>query len=68
MKRTLWLLVLAAEVIILAAMLLADFGVISVNLDPLSAKSIILHVTAVAVIAAAIIGLKKTDVFTYYEC
>ena len=41
-------------------MLLADFGVISVNLDPLSAKSIILHVTAVAVIAAAIIGLKKT--------
>ena len=35
MKRTLWLLVLAAEVIILAAMLLADFGVISVNLDPL---------------------------------
>lgn len=60
MRRTLWLLVLAAEIIILAAMLLADFGVISSGVAPLSAKSIILHVTAVAVIAAAIIALKKS--------
>ena len=60
MKRTLWIIVLAAEVLILAAMLLADFGVIGANTDPLSAKGIIMHITAVAVIIAAFIGLKKS--------
>lgn len=60
MKRTFWILVLAAEVIILAAMLMADFGVISANTDPLSARGIIMHVTAVAVIIASFIGLKKS--------
>lgn len=60
MRRTLWLLVLAAEVIIFACMLLADFGIISVSIDPLSAKSIILHITAVIVIVASVIALKKS--------
>ena len=54
------LLIIAAEVILLAAMLLADFGVIGANTDPLSAKGIIMHITAVAVIIAAFIGLKKS--------
>lgn len=60
MKRMLWIFVLAAEVIILAAMLLADFGVIGSNTDPLSARGIMLHITAVAVIIASFIGLKKS--------
>ena len=60
MKRTFWIFVLAAEVIILAAMLLADFGVIGSNTDPLSARGIMLHITAVAVIIVSFIGLKKT--------
>ena len=60
MKRMLWIFVLAAEVIILAAMLLADFGVIGSNTDPLSARGIMLHITAVAVIIVSLIGLKKT--------
>ena len=60
MKRPLWIFVLAAEVIILAAMLLADFGVIGSNTDPLSARGVMLHITAVLVIIASFIGLKKS--------
>ena len=60
MKRMLWIFVLAAEVIILAAMLLADFGVIGSNSDPLSARGIMLHITAVAVIIVSFIGMKKS--------
>ena len=60
MKRMLWIFVLAAEVIILAAMLLADFGVIGSNTDPLSARGVLLHVTAVAVIIVSFIGMKKS--------
>ena len=60
MKRSFWVFVLAAEAIILAAMLLADFGVIGSNTDPLSARGILLHITAVVVIVASFIGLKKS--------
>ncbi len=60
MKRMFWIFVLAAEVIILAAMLLADFGVIGSNTDPLSARGIMLHITAVAVIIVSFIGMKKS--------
>ena len=60
MKRMLWIFVLAAEVIILAAMLLADFGVIGSNTDPLSARGVMLHITAVAVIIVSFIGMKKS--------
>ena len=60
MKRSLWIFVLAAEVIILAAMLLADFGVIRSNTDPLSARGVMLHITAVIVIIASLIGLKRS--------
>ena len=60
MKRSFWVFVLAAEAIILAAMLLADFGVIGSNTDPLSARGILLHITAVVVIIVSFIGLKKS--------
>lgn len=60
MRRQFWVFVLAAEAIIFAAMLLADFGVISANIDPLSARGVILHITAVVVIIASFIGLKKS--------
>ena len=60
MKRMFWIFVLAAEVIILAAMLLADFGVIGSNTDPLSARGIMLHITAVAVIIVSFIEMKKS--------
>lgn len=60
MKRMFWIFVLAAEVIILAATLLADFGVIGSNTDPLSARGIMLHITAVAVIIVSFIGMKKS--------
>lgn len=60
MKRMFWIFVLAAEVIILAAMLLADFGVIGSNTDPLSTRGIMLHITAVAVIIVSFIGMKKS--------
>ena len=60
MKRMFWIFVLAAEVIILAAMLLADFGVIGSNTDPLSARGIMLHITAVAVIIVSFIGMQKS--------
>ena len=60
MKRMFWIFVLAAEVIILADMLLADFGVIGSNTDPLSARGIMLHITAVAVIIVSFIGMKKS--------
>ena len=60
MKRMFWIFVLAAEVIILAAMLLADFGVIGSNTDLLSARGIMLHITAVAVIIVSFIGMKKS--------
>ena len=60
MKRMFWIFVLAAEVIILAAMLRADFGVIGSNTDPLSARGIMLHITAVGVIVASLIGLRRS--------
>ena len=60
MQSMFWIFVLAAEVIILAAMLLADFGVIGSNTDPLSARGIMLHITAVAVIIVSFIGMKTS--------
>lgn len=40
MKKQLWLILIAVEVLILFAMLLADFGVIHASVAPLSPKSI----------------------------
>ena len=61
MKKQLWLILIAVEVLILFAMLLADFGVIQASVAPLSPKSIILHITTVVIIFACIEAYKKSD-------
>lgn len=61
MKKQLWLILIAVEVLILFAMLLADFGVIYASVAPLSPKSIILHITTVVIIFACIEAYKKSD-------
>ena len=61
MKKQLWLILIAVEVLILFAMLLADFGVIHASVAPLSPKNIILHITTVVIIFACIEAYKKSD-------
>ena len=61
MKKQLWLILIAVEVLILFAMLLADFGVIHASVAPLSPKSIILLITTVVRIFACIEAYKKSD-------
>ena len=61
MKKQLWLILIAVEVLILFAMLLADFGVIHSSVAPLSPKSVILHITTVVIIFACIEAYKKSD-------
>lgn len=61
MKKQLWLILIAVEVLILFAMLLADFGVIRSAAAPFSPKSIMLHITTVVVIFACIEAYKKSD-------
>ena len=54
-------LLLAAEVILLAAMLLADFGIIPSKIAPLSTKSIMMHLTVVIIITGSLIAIKRAD-------
>lgn len=54
-------LLLAAEVILLLAMLLADFGIIPSKIDPLSTKSIMMHLTVVIIIIGSLIAIKRAD-------
>lgn len=61
MKKQLWLILIAVEVLILIAMLLADFGLIRTVTAPLSPRSIILHITTVVIIFACIEAYKKSD-------
>ena len=55
------LLRMAAEVIWLAAMLLADFGILPSRIDPLSTKSISMHLTVVIIIVGSLISIKRAD-------
>ena len=55
------LLIIAAEVILLAAMLLADFGILPSNVDPLSTKSIMMHLSVVIIIVGSLIAIKRAD-------
>ena len=55
------LLIIAAEVILLAAMLLADFGILPRRIDPLSTKSIMMHLTVVIIIIGSLIAIKRAD-------
>ena len=61
MKKQLWLILIAVEVLILFAMLLADFGLIRTATAPLSPRSIILHITTVVIIFACRLIRKATD-------
>ena len=54
-------LLLAAEVILLAAMLLADFGIIPSKIDPLSTKSIMMDLSVVIIIIGSLIAMKRAD-------
>ncbi len=60
MKRKIWLILIAVEVLILFAMILADFGIISSKTAPFSPKSIIMHITTVIVIFICIDVYKKS--------
>ena len=55
------LLIIAAEVILLAAMLLAVFGILPSRIDPLSTKSIMMHLTVVIIIVGSLIAIKRAD-------
>ena len=55
------LLIIAAEVILLAATLLADFGILPSSIDPLSTKSIMMHLSVVIIIIGSLIAIKRAD-------
>ena len=63
MKKQLWLILIAVEVLILFAMLLADFGLIRTpNAAPLSPKAQShCGITTVVIIFACIEAYKKSD-------
>lgn len=61
MDKRMLLMLIAVETLILVAMLLADFGVISSAVAPLSLKSIILHITAIVVIVVCIRAYKRSE-------
>ena len=57
--KILWTLVLALEVLILAAMLLSDFGILSAKINPLSLKGLLYHAVAVILVVISIDNIKK---------
>ncbi len=61
MKKQIFLILIALEVLIFIAMLLADFGVIAVRTSPLSAKGIIMHITTIVVILICIDAYKRSE-------
>ena len=60
MNKKIWLILIAVEVLILFAMILADFGVLHTASAPLSPRSIILHITTVVIIFACLDAYKKS--------
>ncbi len=59
--RILWLVILAVEAVMLAAMLLCDFGVLSSKIDPLSFRGVLYHIAAVIIIVISIGNLKRIE-------
>lgn len=59
MGRKYVLMLLAAEIILLIAVLLADFGIIPSNVDPLSTKSITMHLSIIIIIVGSLIAIRK---------
>ncbi len=60
MGRNFAKLILFVEAVLLAAMLLADFGVLSSKVDPLSPKSIMLHAIVIILIIASAVSVVKS--------
>lgn len=60
MSKSALKLVLVIELILLAVMLLADFGIIRTSIDPLSTKGILTQVSVVILIIASFMGIKKS--------
>ena len=60
LNNKIWLILIGVEVIILFAMILADFGVLHTASAPLSPRSIILHITTVVIIFACLDAYKKS--------
>lgn len=60
MNKKIWLILIAVEVLILFAMILADFGVLHMASAPGSPRSIILHITTVVIIFACLDAHKKS--------
>lgn len=61
MGKKLALFIIAAEVILLAAMLLADFGILPSRVDPLSTKGIMTHLSVLIIIVGSLIAIKRAD-------
>lgn len=55
------LLIIAAEVVLLAAMLLADLGILPSRTDPLSTKGVMMHLSVVIIIIGSLIAIKRSD-------
>lgn len=60
MGRNFAKLILFVEAVLLAAMLLADFGVLSSKVDLLSPKSIMLHAIVIILIIASAVSVVKS--------
>ena len=59
MGRKYVMMLLAAEVILLIVVLLADFGVIPSNVDPLSTRSITMHLSIIIIIVGSLIAIRR---------
>lgn len=54
-------MLLAAEVILLIIVLLCDFGIIPSKVDPLSTRSIMMHLSIIIIIVGSLIAIKRAD-------
>lgn len=61
MKKEIFLILIAFEVLIFAAMLLGDFGIIAAKTPPLSPKGIIMHITTIVVILICIDAYRRNE-------
>lgn len=59
MSKNAFKLLFVVELIVLIAMLLADFGIISAKLEPTSTKSIMIHISVVILLVLSVFGIKR---------
>lgn len=58
-KMTMWVIVLIAEALMLAAMLLGDFGVLHTSIDPMSLNGLLYHAVAVVLIVISVVNIRR---------